>query len=501
MFLDIWKQYMPRSSVKRCIGIDLGPDHMRAVQLSESSGQFLIEKTYSTQTRRYTDRLPSILRSLVVTHGFARSSAVACSMPDNAVFFRDIETDSDNIEQYHQSFSEEHNFPIQAGEMVWQVYSNRPLSENRFSTVIVAANRQSLSKRIGMFTEANLHLKMIDAVISAIHATAVINHPEIRTGSAVIAYISDSHLALAITKDGDMLIVRNVPVFTPASNNTIPAEEQLAEMLAREAQLTWRKVFATEIDPDSSFFLASDSAKSKVIEGLIQEKLSCRFIVIDPYARIKTTSEQKPDFPIALAEGLALRFLIPDLTNGVNFLKADIKKSERVFNIKKEILTCTVLIAAIVILLLVGLFLRLSRLEAAYASTKSEINEIFKATLPDEYNIVNPVAQLEQKLQSFRNDYRLFTSFGPDTMGPLHILGTISANTPMAIGIKIEDMLITESTARLVGTCGSFESLYQWQKILQKTPAFRLVDVEDAHKQPGTDLVSFTMLISLKGYE
>jgi Tfp pilus assembly protein PilN len=102
---------------------------------------------------------------------------------------------------------------------------------------------------------------------------------------------------------------------------------------------------------------------------------------------------------------------------------------------------------------------------------------------------------LEQKLESFRKDCRLFDSFYPTGMRPLEILRTITANAP-GKPLEVDDLLIAADSVRITGACDSFESVYEWQRLLQQVPGFGQVDV-DAQKRPQTGLVQFTMLIPL----
>ena len=84
--------------VKRCIGIDIGSSCLRAVQVSRAGKGFHIEKVFSLQTRRGSDSAPEILRSLTSKYGFDRRADVAVSMPSDAVFFRNLETDFAGLE-------------------------------------------------------------------------------------------------------------------------------------------------------------------------------------------------------------------------------------------------------------------------------------------------------------------------------------------------------------------------------------------------------------------
>jgi len=484
--------------VKRCIGIDIGSSYLRAVQIVRTGDELCIEKVFSAQTRRSKDSPPEILRRLSSKHGFDRRADVAISMPHDAVFFRNLETDSAGLEQIRQRNSSvlEHNFPIQPDEIVAQAHSYRRLPDEKYSVLTAAVTRASLHERLSILAGAKMHPNLVEAAIFAIHSTVAANHPEIAAGQAIIAYIDESYLTLAVTQDSNILIVRNIPIVSRSDNNIDSVQQHVAEVLAREAEVTWRKVFGREIDQDSKIYLATGGSTSGDFEAAVKKNLHCQTVIVEPYARVKCSPEHNGDTAICVAEGLALRALAPDKTVGINFLEADNADTRRTLDLRKEFTICAILVAAIAVVSLVGLFVRLSHLETKYAHIKNEIREIFQRTLPEETNIVNPLAQLEQKLESFQKDYRLFASFYPTNLSPLRVLHSITANTPSQGNIEIDDLLIATESVRLKGTCDSFESVYQWQRLLQKTPGFKLVDVQDVQKDPKGDAIHFTILIS-----
>ncbi len=500
--------------VKRCIGIDIGPVYVRAVQIVGASGGFRIEKAFSTQTRRASDSLPEILRCLFAKFGFDRRAAVAVSMPHDGVFFRILQTDAAGLDSFPQqaarpvrggSSALENSFPIPPEQIVAQVCSYHPSSDGKYSVLTAAVSRESLNERLNILAGAKIHPRLVDAPIFAAYSTVVINHPEIRTGRAVIVDVDESCLTLAVTCDNDILIVRNIPIVIACDEDPArdvdSSRDALAEIIAREAHITWHRVFGTAIEPNTAVFLITADADPVYLKSLVEQALDCRVTVVDPFAAVEAASDQKTDLSACVAEGLALRLIAPDQTKGINFLDVDSDDKKTPINVKRELLSHTALAAAIVVFLLVGLFVQLRRLEAAYADVKDRIQETFRAACPEEQNIVSPVAQLEQKLEFFRKDCRLFDSFYPTGMRPLEILRTITANAPGKPGatgkpLDVDDLLIAGDSVRIMGACDSFESVYEWQRVLQQVPGFGQVDV-DAQKRPQTGLVQFTMLIPL----
>ena len=497
--------------IKRCIGIDIGSSCLRAVQVSRTGKDFHIEKVFSIQTRRGSDSALEILRSLTSKHGFDRRADVAVSMPSDTVFFRNLETDFAGLEQirglskrdpkhekeHPQTQSVlEHNFPIEPDEIVAQVCSYRQPSDDKYSVLVAAVKRTSLHERINTLAEAKMPHNLVEAAIFAVHSAIAVNHPEIMTGKAIIAYIDESHLNLAVTENNSILIVRNIPIVSCSSHSVDSAQGQIAEVFSREIEITWQKVFGGAIQQDTKIYLVSRVSVSNDLEATVKESLPCQTTIVDSYAKVECSTQGNGDAEICLAEGLALRVLVPDRTAGTNFREADTANVKPTLKPKKELITCAILVAAIAVVSLLGLFMRLSHLERKYAHIKNEITQVFQAALPRENNIVSPLVQLEQELKSLREDYLLFASFSPTNLRPLEILRSITMNRPSQGNIKIDDLLITSKSVRLNGTCDSFESVYQWQRLLREIPGFTLVDVQDVQKEPKSGAVHFTMVVS-----
>ena len=561
--------------VKRCIGIDVGSSYLCAVQVLRIGKTFCIEKIFDTQARRGTDSASDTLKTLFSKHGFDRRAAVAISMPNDAVFFRCLETDSVGLEQVRgRGYSAlDYDFPMEADEIVAQPCSYHQRTDKKYSILTAAVARESLRRTQDILLGARMHPDLIGAPVFSIHSTITLNHPEIRTGAAIIAYIAESHLTLAVTQNNAILLVRHFPIVGGSDSNGPLFEDQVGQVLSREAIITWRKLFETDIAQDtrlcrkspssareraifspgkdgeagdvcsivdtapdvhrdsqadnrgcldptvaaqqlnnktvqekgplearSSFptepkvYLVAGGENSADLKEAIEENLHCQTVVVNPYARVLLKHVGRPRVDISVAEGLALRTLAPEYTSGINFLEADSLNVKSATSFKKELSICAVLVAAIAAVSLIGLFMRVSQLETEYARVKNEIRESFKTALPQEKNIVNPLAQLGEKLQSLKQDYTLF---GPVSGAePLEVLRAVTANTPADMNISFDDMLITTESVRLTGTSESFESVYNWQRLLQDAPQFSSVDVGSPQREPDGELIRFTVLAS-----
>jgi hypothetical protein len=487
--------------VKRCIGIDIGSTYISAVQMVRSGEQFHIEKTFIVQMRRSTDLPVSHLKQLFSKIGFDPHANVAVSMPNTKVFFRRFKTETagpDHINGQSTSMLKQ-EFPVQADEIVLQFPRDCKMSEKNYP-VVAATTKTALREMLDMVAGASINPSLVEVAIFAAYLTVKVNYPEITYGTSIIAYIDEANLTMAVAENDGIVLVRSLPL-VPKESDLEPIADQLASVLRQEAEITWHRLYGTGIEQETKIYLMPSCNISADIWPVLKQKLGCQVTIPDPCRIVKSSADCTTDSTICTAEGLALRLLTPEQTNGINFLKAVDFEADPMPAIRKKLTTCAALGAAIVVFLILGLFARLSYLEKEYTFIKEGMKDIFKKTVSDETTIVDPLAQLEQRLKPFQNDYRKFDPISAGTTKPLEILRDISLSAPSESNIMVNNILLTSKSARLTGTSPSFKSVYDWQHRLKANPKFSAVDILDVGAGTQSEPVKFTILISLESSE
>jgi len=392
---------------KCCIGIDIGSNRISAVQLSLQDGVLCVEKIFDAPTRRNTDSPSQLLHALFHRHGFDCNAEVAISIPHESVYFRTVQVDATNLVLLRTDTAAalENDLPLTNDQIIAQICSERHLSGDTYSILAAAMEKTSLQKCLNILAEAKIKPCCIEPAILAVHRIVVLNHPQAAQGRAVIAYIDDSHLILAVTENNDILIVRNVPIAAASDNDNDFAQHQITQLLARETEITWRKTFGEELPDHTTVYVAARRKVTEDLEATIAEALTCTALIVDPYKKLKYSADQKTDYALWISKGLALNILMHDQAAPVNFLQADTADTQHKLDARRELLTCGLLIAAIAVVACVGLFTRLASLEAKYSNINNETRDVFHAALPNVQNIVSPLVQLEQELQSLQNNY------------------------------------------------------------------------------------------------
>ena len=287
-------------------------------------------------------------------------------------------------------------------------------------------------------------------------------------------------------------------MFSSGEQDNETFAQQTADLVAQEIEITWRRLFGSSPDPGFRIFMMAPRSTLAALTASVQDKTGSQVIPVNPWARVARCEGIEADLPLCVAEGLALRVLQPGNAKPIDFLAAYRARTRPRLRVKKELTVCAGLAVAAAIFWVAGLFLQLSSLESSYGQLKKQAEEVFRQAVPEEENIVDPVAQLQQRLDAFRKEEAL-TNSGPDQPAPLEILYALSRNTPTTTGLKLQDVLIAPDSVRITGACDTFTTLSEWQRLLGTLPGLRVKDVPHQAIDPRTGKVNFTIYLTTEG--
>lgn len=470
---------------KRCIGIDIGPDYMCAVQVNRTQYGLLIERVFTAKIRRAVDSPSDILAELFTTHGFDCHAETAISIPGEAVLLRNIETDPATINQF--SAPQDGSLP-NAERFVTKTYTPAHQLGPKAQALLISVDREQLQERFNILAQAGIHPILVETALFAANAAILANHPEAATGPALIVHIDKTHLTIAITQDASIIFARKLPVCD---------DNNLAATVDSEIRLTYRKLFDSDIPSDAKLYLVPQLNNPKTIEAELTHVLHCHITLVNPCARVQHDPKCNADAFMTIAEGLALRALSPDTIAGLNFLNALQNEEKPRIDLKKELKTIAALASAVILIAIASVFVRLWQLERQHSNIQKQTVELFRQTLPDEKNIVNPLAQLEQKIAPLQTGYASFGGVTDTAAGPLEIMRQVTQTIPEQAGITVGSMLLSPDSVRITGTAGTFAPVYQWQQALQQVPRFTSVDVSDIQRLAAGQSVNFTIVIAM----
>jgi hypothetical protein len=483
---------------KRCIGIDFDSSGLCAVQMARNGDRFRMEKVFSCPMRRESDSPVQLLQSLLGRGGFDKRGAVAVSTSHNDIFFRTIQTgnSTDKTTETQKNTAVRNDFPIPAEQIITANCLPGSGLRSKKTTLEIAVSRKSLNRRIDTVRQAQMRCEHVDGPVFAVYAAVAVNHPEIACGTAIVVYSDHSHIIIAVTENNDILAVRNIPNSGGAETDNGPDPDEIASLLLRETELTWRAAFGEKIPENTNLVLAGQISQDAEVISALRQALACRATVMNLSANIDCSDVSEMSYKYVIAQGLALRVLAPKDTIGINLIKAAREKTDKNIDIKKHVVVSLVLVAALAGVWLTGLFVRKSRLEKDYENITQQGRLVFQQTVPSEQTIVNELAQLDSHLQTLRRDYEYLEPLVGTGVNPVAVLHAISVNTPRELKVRIENLSITGPMVGISAVCDDFETANRWRNILRKVPQFVSVEVvSEPARQPDSDSISFEISI------
>ena len=491
---------------KRAIGIEIGPDRIRAVQLRRTRRELRLERIHtqliSDDGRPGKDPLTNTataLKSIMRKGNFRAGLPIAVAMPPGCVVFQTLETDLPDAGLVRRviKFEMEEDFPLPVEDLVLDTCGTRELPNEKRTVLVAGVKRSTLQEKVATLAAAGLECSLAAADVCALHEAVVTNHPDATKGRVLIVYLSDSRTILAAGENGNLLTGRNLarPANGDAAGNEYSTETAL--MLAREIELSWRDTFSNSIPSSTPLILGGDPDLTQRLSRMFQEELPCRVTMLNPFASIACPGDQETDPRFAVAIGLALEATRAK-PRGANFLLADSLKEDQAAGVRKGLTFAAILVGAVVAAWIAGLFLQRHALESRYSDVKAEMKEIFRTTVPEEKNIVDELKQIEDRLQALRKEHDTFSSVAHKGMSRFRILQCISAKIPAHLNVRISEMSILGDSVRLTGATDSVGAVDEVRSALLTAPEFSTVVPQDVAVASATGTVQFTLSIAVR---
>jgi type II secretion system GspL-like protein len=494
-----WPCTTDKNMPKRAIGIDVSTIHIHAVQMSRTAEGVRVEKTFFDDNTGQYETLNHWLQFLTSEHGFDRRSPIAWSLPHQQLFFRREPIDHPDRDCPNETLSvdTQHDFPLSTDEKITARCHRQRETENQTHELVTAIAQSALQEQLAQTENTKAKSVRLETPIFAVVNSVALNHPEILSDPAVIAYAEPGRILLAVTDHRQILGVRNLPTNRSTAkdepNNTMDTHE----LLLREIELTWRAVREEKIPEHTPLILAGSLHSDTELQNQLAQSLPCRIIPADPLARIEGTAPHQPQPGFCFAEGLALRALDPDHTLGMDLEADKTKQNRHPISLKKQLVVSLGLLGMLGLVFLGSLFYRASKLEHQHQILKGQIRDVFQQTLPEEKTIVNELAQMQHHLQQVQDRSALWQNQSLTAPDPMMILHTITRHMPAKLGIIMQDLHIDSSNVRVTAVCDSFQNAYNWEKILKQQTAFASVDLQPPKKQSQADTVQFVMVIEM----
>lgn len=193
---------------------------------------------------------------------------------------------------------------------------------------------------------------------------------------------------------------------------------------------------------------------------------------------------------------LALAYLELAGLKGLNFRQGPFERKKQWVIHRKSILTSSLVALLVFILAFSNILLDTYFLEKKVTRLNREIEAVFTATLPDVKRIVDPLQQMQVKIQDARQNLLLPSQTGKN-IRTIDILDELSTGIPEKTDVELTRVVISRESILLSGNTDTFNSVDDIQNRLEKSPVFRKVTISSANMEKSGNRINFKLKVQL----
>jgi general secretion pathway protein L len=208
-------------------------------------------------------------------------------------------------------------------------------------------------------------------------------------------------------------------------------------------------------------------------------------------------SEERPWNPAIMNRPLALAIWKKKDPVLLNFRKGNFKKQQSLKKARKTLMAIAIPLGLLIVGLIGFSWWDFNELENKRNALRDEVNAVFKETLPEVSRIVNPVQQLQIKIDETRDVFRA-GSQGQENIRKLAVLAELSARIPESLQINISRLVADQDDVRIKAETSDFNTVDNVKKELEKSNMFGSVVISSANLAPKGGEVRFELKLEYK---
>jgi len=341
---------------KEIIGIDLGSNALKLVQLKGSKGSWqlvnvgamalppeaIVDKSLMDSTS-IAETLGNLVQGLGV-----KVKEVASSVSGSSVIIRKIYLPAMTVEELEDQIQWEAEqyipFDINDVNIDFQILETSLEDVTKMSVLLVASKKDIVNDYVAVFSEAGLKLEVVDVDAFAVQNAYELNYDLVIDEVVALVNIGASITNLNIVKNGDSLFTRDIQLGGNLYNEEIQKQLGLSSEEAEQAKVTGdypdkerlqnivsrvNETLALEIKRSIDFYVSTASdekvhkiylsggtAKTSSLIEAVNQRLGIEVELLNPFNKLKYNDKDfDPEYlreigPLAtVAVGLATRRL------------------------------------------------------------------------------------------------------------------------------------------------------------------------------------------------
>lgn len=233
----------------------------------------------------------------------------------------------------------------------------------------------------------------------------------------------------------------------------------------------------------------------EVFNNILSEDVMSSDVSNLPFLKIEHQQHASWE-PQLMQNALALGLYKKQKKNTFNFRKGLFKKSISLKQYRKSIILVTSVLS---VLCLSGSsfgWWEIQKLKKEQLRLREQIELVFKETVPGVTRIVNPIHQLQVRVDEINDHYKVNGS-GNNQLSKIELLTILSQKIDPKYSVIINRLVMGNLDVRMNGNADTFNTVDNIKKVLAESGYFRGVEISSANHDPKSEMVRFDLKLEL----
>ena len=471
---------------KSILGLDIQENAVSAVIIKSGlKGSWIdFEASFSIPSNLpETEGLTGCLKEISTGMDLA-GCLCAVGFPSHEVFFRNLQVPFKETRKIRQilPFELEAHLPLPIDELDIDFHSVKSADHNRL--IAAAIEKSRLQSFLEPIRNAGLEPEIITPRAYAM--VRCLMHLGNLPQNCLILCTDAAHGVLALISKAQLVVLRSFALPSGSDQTAVIRRSILQTMGAFE------ETGAGEAVCEKIYWCGGDLVSAENLIPL-SDAMGCPVVRVNLFkdidhglGRPRSVPWQSPQMDYALALALTAHYRF----EGIFFRRSTLKK--RWAEHKKSLIQTGILAGVVLLLAGFNIFTDLHGLERRMALIDSRIRAQFAATLPEVTRIVDPLHQMQQKVNEIRSRYALPQS-GENPVRQLDVLNEISTRVPPSMDVELTSFVSGSDGVVISGNTDTFNAVDEIKNRLEKGDFFKTVTITAANMDRTSNRVQFNL--------
>jgi Tfp pilus assembly PilM family ATPase len=487
---------------KRAIGLDIGSDAVRVVELAQGRKGLRLINFFSKPIERKEgeEEKESVSRTLkeLFKEKKIKGERVASALPLTSAVIRNIAfpfQDAGKIEKTIK-FEAEPHLPFAVEEAIINFHITGEAKGNGAEVLMIAVDKKRVREHLDILSGAGIEPMIVSLdAIAIFNAYSLSRNEKERTVALVDMGVEKT--TVAIISEGKLSFIRGIPQGSKDLTSALDKKKRISSVsILKEIERT---------------FISSQARSGKKVEEIVLSGEGSRLsalrehfeldIEVSVYNLIQELEHRLDEtlFPyLCVGVGLALEGL------GLGKLSFNFRKEEFALRVdrarmKKSLIFPAVLVGGIVFLSLFSLFMNLHLREKRYQALNEKIESVFREVFPKGRVIRGMELELlRRKVEEEREKGEPLEKLTPPRLSSLGIIRELFLRIPEGEEVQLFSLRLRNGLLKIEGEVASFGAVNLLKRELEESPYFQKVSLTRARANSDGKVVRFALDIYLK---